>query len=65
MTRAVTLVGFGLLGLALLGMLLLVRLRPGELASPGSVLAAATRTRTGHLLVLLAWAWLGWHVLAR
>ena len=40
--------------------------RPGSRLRPlPDTLAAALRTRGGRVVVLAAWLWLGWHLLAR
>ena len=64
MTRTVTLWGFTLLAVASLvyqaaGLLL------GQTATLGEVLTALTRRRTGRVLLLAAWLWLGWHTFVR
>lgn len=51
--------GFVLLGLVGLVMQLTA---PGRLAE---LLAMLVATRTGRVLTVLVWGWLGWHFLAR
>ncbi len=64
-TRVAFLTGYVLVGLALLALTVLARRRPSTVASPTELADAATRRRLGRLLVLLAWWWVGFHVLAR
>jgi hypothetical protein len=63
--RAAIVAGFA----ALLGLVVAVDLfarRPGSGLRPlSAVLTAALRRRTGRIVVLGAWLWLGWHFLAR
>jgi hypothetical protein len=40
--------------------------RPGGPIAAGSALIASIRrSRTGRILLVLAWAWLGWHLFVR
>ncbi|MFE7744808.1 DUF6186 family protein [Nocardia sp. NPDC057455] len=63
--RAVVLLGFGLIAAAALTAIALTRLRRDRIASLGETLAYLTSTRTTRITAVLAWAWLGWHFLAR
>jgi|1186.fasta_scaffold568613_2 hypothetical protein len=61
---AIIMVFAAILGLAVATDLL--ARRPGSSVRPLSVtLAAALRSRGGRIVVLGAWLWLGWHLLAR
>jgi hypothetical protein len=64
-SRAVTIGGFVVLGLALLACQALARRERSRIPSAGELLTAAMRRRPGRIAVLLAWWWLGWHFLAR
>jgi hypothetical protein len=56
-----TVFGVGFVVLGLLG--LVVRLtRPG---TASELFAMVVATRTGRVLAILVWGWLGWHFLAR
>jgi hypothetical protein len=52
-------VGFGVLGIVGLILQLTAPRKAPEL------LATLVATRTGRILTVLVWAWLGWHFLAR
>jgi len=56
-----TVFGAGFVLLGLLGLILQLT-RPRALAG---LLDALVATRTGRILTVLVWAWLGWHFLAR
>jgi hypothetical protein len=62
-SRAVTIAGYVVLGGAAL--LLVVAGRLGVLARSGAVLDALLARRATQLLLVLLWAWLGWHFLVR
>jgi hypothetical protein len=64
-TRNVFLAGYLLVGLSLLGLALLADRRPSVAATVDELADAATRRRTGRVIVLILWWWLGFHVLAR
>jgi len=63
--RALILTGYLIIGLALLALTLLSHRRPSSVARVCELAAGATRRRAGRLLVLVAWWWVGFHVLAR
>jgi hypothetical protein len=60
-----TLLVWGLLGLAVAGGLTATVLSRGRFPGPGAFLSRITVTRTGRVLVVLGWMWLGWHLFAR
>ncbi len=64
MTRAVTLLGYGIAVVCALGLEAVAR-RSGRLATFGAVLSRVTRHWPLRLLVQLAWLWLGWHLFVR
>ncbi len=64
MTRTITLLGYAVLGAALLAcqtLGLLLR----RIATLGQALGRLRHSRAGRPLLLLAWLWLGWHLFAR
>ena len=64
-TRIITIVGFtGML--SALVVLEIVGRRPGSrIPTLGQWLGYLMRPRSGRLLILLGWLWLGWHYFAR
>lgn len=64
-TRMMTILGFVLLFGAAGLVVLWTRIRSDRWASFGQVVAAVTTRRNARFLVLVVWAWLGWHFLAR
>jgi Family of unknown function (DUF6186) len=63
MTRAVTIAGFIVIAIAMVGYE--IRARRSDGATIADVLGTLMRTRLGYVLVLASWLWLGWHVLVR
>jgi hypothetical protein len=63
--RTLTLAALAALALAAVLLTPPGRARRLGLVPAGEVLAAARSTLPGRLAVALAWAWLGWHLLAR
>ena len=64
MSRTLTLTGFVVLALAILGYELLGviwRRTP----TVGEALGLVTKSRPGRWLVVAGWLWLGWHLFAR
>lgn len=62
--RIVTIAGFALVFAS--GLLVVVLSRLGRLAGFGAAVSTlASRHLLLRLLLVLAWAWLGWHFLAR
>ncbi|HEX4015211.1 MAG TPA: DUF6186 family protein [Frankiaceae bacterium] len=52
--------------LALVIALAIVARRPGVPVATGSrLIASIRRTRTGRILLVLGWAWVGWHLFVR
>ena len=63
--RHATLVVWGALGLAVVGCQVVAMLSKGRLPGLGDGVRRVTSSRLGRWLLLLAWAWLGWHAFAR
>ena len=64
-TYAIGLLGYCVLVAALIGLTFAAR-RPGvPIASGSRLIASVRRTRTGRILLALAWAWVGWHLFVR
>jgi hypothetical protein len=63
--RAAIIAGFAALLLVAVAIDLVAR-RPGSGVHPlSATLTAALRSRGGRVVVLGAWLWIGWHLLAR
>jgi Family of unknown function (DUF6186) len=62
-SRTVTIIGYVVLGCAT--MLIVAAGRLGLLARSGDVLDTLLARRGTQVLVVLVWAWLGWHFLVR
>jgi hypothetical protein len=62
-SRDVTIIGYVVLGCA--AMLLFAAGRLGVLARAGEVVDALLARRSTRMLIVLGWAWLGWHFLVR
>ncbi len=60
-----TLLVWGLLGLAVLAGLVSAVVFRGRFPGPGSLVTRITATRTGRVLLVVGWMWLGWHLFAR
>jgi hypothetical protein len=64
-TRVITITGFTA-AICVLAALQLAARRPGSrIPTLGALLGYLMRPRTGRVLVLLGWLWLGWHYFAR
>ena len=64
-TRIITIAGFAVIIAVLFGLEFLGR-RPGnKIPTVGEWLGYLMRWPVGRVLVLLGWAWLGWHYFAR
>lgn len=64
MSRTITLAGFAILALAILGYELaglLWRRTP----TLGDALSLVTRSRSGRWVILAGWMWVGWHLFVR
>jgi hypothetical protein len=59
------LLGTGFVLLMLAGLVVEVSARRQSRLTAGDLLAAATATRTGRLIMAVLWLWVGWHFLAR
>lgn len=64
MSRAVTLAGYAVLAAAVGGYQLLGLLRR-RTPTLGKALAPVTASRTGRLILLAGWLWIGWHIFVR
>jgi hypothetical protein len=62
-SRSMTFIGFAVIVAACVGWSA-VAPRTGRVSLP-RLLARLTRSRLARLVVVLAWAWLGWHLFAR
>lgn len=63
--RGLTVAGFAVLAVAAVALTLAGRAGRLGLAPPGTLLDALRAPRPARLAILLGWAWLGWHLLAR
>jgi Family of unknown function (DUF6186) len=62
---AVGITGYCVLIAVLIGLTVVAR-RPGVPIMSGSgLIASIRRSRTGRILLALAWAWVGWHLFVR
>ena len=64
MSRAVTLVGYVVLGIGAIGVEVAAR-RRGRHATFREALAVLLSSRPWQLVVMTGWLWLGWHLFAR
>ena len=64
-SRDLTITGFLVLAVVALGLYLLGRARRWHLAPLGDVTDAIRTSRAGRFALAFAWAWVGWHLLAR
>ncbi len=64
-TRELTIAGFLVLAVAALGLYLLGRARRLGLAPLGDVTDTIRASTAGRFALASAWAWVGWHLLAR
>ena len=62
--RAVTLLGFGLLAVVIIGWSVVTARRPSSITL-AQLMERATTSRVVRLLFVLVWAWVGWHLFAR
>lgn len=62
---AIGLTGYCVLFAVMIGLAVAAR-RPGvPVASGDKLIAGIRRTRTGRILLVLGWAWVGWHLFVR
>lgn len=64
-SRELTIAAFAALALAGVALYVAGRTHRLGLAPLGEVIEAARSSLRGRLALALAWAWLGWHLLAR
>ncbi len=64
-TRAITIIGFAALILALFMLEVLARRKDSRIPTLGEWLGYVMRPKIGRLLILLGWLWLGWHYFSR
>jgi Family of unknown function (DUF6186) len=64
-SRAITLVGYVVVLLAMVALEALSSFRRSGIPSFGQVVAQIMRTRSGRVGLLAAWAWVGLHFFAR
>ena len=63
--RELTVAVWGALAVSIVAMLALARAGLAGLQWPAHFLVPALRNRAIRVVVLLGWAWLGWHLFAR
>jgi len=63
--RDATLLGWWLVGGGLVACQLVAAVSRGRFPGVGAVLRRLGTSGTGRALLLLGWAWLGWHAFAR
>jgi hypothetical protein len=63
--RHVTLVVWAVLGAAVLAGQVIAVVSRGRFPGLGTVVQRLTASRTGQILLVLGWMWLGWHAFAR
>jgi Family of unknown function (DUF6186) len=64
-TKAVTVIGFVAVIMALVALELLGRRKIGQIPTLSEWLGYVMRPRSGRALILAGWLWLGWHYFAR
>lgn len=64
-THVLTIVGYACVIGVLFALEILAHRRGSRIPKIGEWFGYLMRTRTGRVLVLLGWAWLGWHFFAR
>jgi hypothetical protein len=64
-TREVTLLVWGVLATAVIGVEIAAVLTKGRVPEFGALLHRLTVPRLGWTVTVLAWMWLGWHAFAR
>lgn len=64
-TRGLTIAGFAVLAMVAAALTLAGRTGRLGLVPPGQLLDALRASAPTRLAIVLAWAWLGWHLLAR
>jgi Family of unknown function (DUF6186) len=64
-TRAITVIGFAAVILALFVLEFLARRKGSRIPTLGEWLGYVMRPKAGRLLILLGWLWLGWHYFSR
>lgn len=63
--RVITIAGYAIIIATLFGLEIAGRRKTAAIPTLGQVLSCAMRPRTGRLLILAGWLWLGWHFFAR
>lgn len=63
--RVIVIVGFVVVLVVALGMVVVTHVRRDLIAPVGETIAYLTRNRLARIAAVLAWAWVGWHFLAR
>ena len=64
-TRTLFLVGYLLIAMALVGLQVAAHRPSWRVATIGEIVRATKRRRVGWVALVVAWWWLGFHVLAR
>jgi uncharacterized protein DUF6186 len=62
---AVGITGYCVLIAVLIVLALAAHRSGGPIVSGSGLIASIRRSRTGRVLLVLAWAWLGWHLFVR
>lgn len=64
-THAITLLGFTAIAISFMGLEMAARRPASRVPTAGEVFGFLMQTRLTRLVVLVSWAWLGWHFFAR
>jgi hypothetical protein len=62
---AVGITGYCVLVAVLIVLTVVARKPGGPIISGSGLIASIRRSRTGRILLALAWAWVGWHLFVR
>jgi hypothetical protein len=65
MTRGLTIAGYLLVVLAIVGLEIGARRDDGRQAGIGDVFGVLSTRRAGRVAVIIGWWWLGWHFFVR
>ncbi|WP_327096425.1 DUF6186 family protein [Nocardia vinacea] len=63
--RVIVIIGFVVVLVVALGVVVVTHVRRDLVAPVGETIAYLTRNRLVRIVAVLAWAWVGWHFLAR
>lgn len=62
---SVAITGYCVLLAAVVALVVVSHRRATRVPTAGRLIGAVRSTRTGRVLLVLAWAWVGWHVFVR